>query len=154
MSHAAHADVPHGSHGAHAGAHHGPDHYVKIWAILCALLVVSIIGPMFHMKLLTLITAFGIAIIKAWMVASYFMHLNIEKKFASILLVTMIGALVVFWYGISPDIRMHQGTNWENTSAQAHAALHSEEGEGEGEAAPAEGQPETPPDGGSSEAHP
>ena len=125
----------------HAAAHphHGQGHYLKIWALLCALLVVSIVGPMFGHKLLTLITAFGIAIVKAWMVASYFMHLNIEKKFASLLLLTMIGALVVFWYGISPDIRMHEGVNWTNKAAQDHVKMHAEAEPGEhgGEHAPA-----------------
>ena len=55
-------------------------HYVKIWGILLVLLVISICGPMLEIKVVTLITAFGIAIVKAWVVASYFMHLNIEKN--------------------------------------------------------------------------
>ena len=117
--------------------HHGQSHYVKIWGLLCVLLVVSIVGPMFGHKLITLITAFGIAIVKAWMVASYFMHLNIEKKFASLLLLTMIGALVVFWYGISPDIRMHEGVNWTNKAAQDHVKMHAEDEHGGEHAAPA-----------------
>ena len=132
----AHAEThDHAGHDhSHAGPHHGPSHYLKIWGLLCALLVVSIVGPMFGHKLLTLITAFGIAIVKAWMVASYFMHLNIEKKFASLLLLTMIAALVVFWYGISPDIRMHQGKNWENRAVLDQIEKHSHDvPEGHGE---------------------
>ena len=56
-------------------------HYVKIWALLLVLLVISILGPMLEIKILTLITAFGIAIVKALLVAAYFMHLNIEKRY-------------------------------------------------------------------------
>ena len=36
--HAAHVHEGH-PHGAGAHPHHGPDHYVKIWLILCVLLV-------------------------------------------------------------------------------------------------------------------
>jgi caa(3)-type oxidase subunit IV len=122
MAHSdSHAASAHGhDHGSDAGPHHGPSHYVRIWVVLCVLLGVSIVGPMFGVKLLTLITAFGIAIVKAWMVASYFMHLNIEKKFATFVLVAMIGALLVFWYGIAPDVMKHEGVNWENRASQEH----------------------------------
>jgi hypothetical protein len=40
---------------------HDTRHYVRIWALLCALLVVSVVGPLFEIRLLTLVTAFGIA---------------------------------------------------------------------------------------------
>ena len=50
------------SHG-HDGGHEG--HYIKIWAILLALLVVSVVGPFVGSALklhwITLLTAFGIA---------------------------------------------------------------------------------------------
>ena len=60
-------------------ATYAPMKYVKIWAVLLVLLAVSIVGPMFEQPTLTLITAFGIAIVKASLVATYFMHLNVEK---------------------------------------------------------------------------
>ena len=66
----------------HHDDHHPPKYYVKIWVILLVLLTVSIVGPMFGIKWLTLITAFGIALVKAGMVCAYFMHLNIERKVA------------------------------------------------------------------------
>ena len=53
-THAASPGAP--GHGHEA---HGERHYVKIWAILCVLLAVSIIGPMFGIRLVTLVTAFG-----------------------------------------------------------------------------------------------
>ncbi len=40
---------------------HHPN-YVKIWAVLVILLVVSVLGPMLGIKAVTLITAFGIGI--------------------------------------------------------------------------------------------
>ena len=51
---------------SHASARpHDHTHYIRIWAILCALLVVSVAGPMVGIRFVTLVTAFGIAIVKA-----------------------------------------------------------------------------------------
>ena len=47
------------------------------------LLVVSVAGPMLEIKIVTLITAFGIAVVKAYLVAKNFMHLNIEQRTSS-----------------------------------------------------------------------
>jgi hypothetical protein len=52
-----------------AGAHAHPN-YVKIWALLLVLLVVSIIGPVLGIPCLTLVTAFGIALVKTYYVAA------------------------------------------------------------------------------------
>ena len=118
MSDAAAAPAPapagHG-HDGH-GAHH--TNYVKIWGILLGLLVVSVVGPMLGIPVLTLITAFGIAIVKAYLVIKYFMHLTVEKKYVGFLLLTMIAFMLVFVGGVSPDVMKHQGQNWTNTAAQ------------------------------------
>ena len=96
--------------GTHDTAHEaGHTNYVKIWAILCALLVVSVIGPMFGIRIVTLITAFGVAIVKAAMVAAYFMHLNIEKKWVTWILVTMVAFMLVFFGGTAPDVLESDG---------------------------------------------
>ena len=98
---------------AHAhGASHGPSHYVKIWAILLTLLIVSVLGPMAEIRWLTLVTAFGIAVVKAWMVASEFMHLKYEKKIITYILVTMLLLMVIFFYGVAPDVMTSGGQNW------------------------------------------
>ena len=39
---------------------------MKIWAILVALLVVSVLGPCSSNRVVTLVTAFGIAFMKAY----------------------------------------------------------------------------------------
>ena len=67
-------------------ADHGPSHYIKIWKILLVLLVISVLGPELEIKIVTLITAFGIAVVKAYMVAKYFMHVNIERKYVHYIL--------------------------------------------------------------------
>ncbi|MBX7115831.1 MAG: cytochrome C oxidase subunit IV family protein [Myxococcaceae bacterium] len=123
MSDTAHASA--GSHGDHS------KHYIKIWAILLALLVVSVVGPIIgeklehggtinhHMRLiLTLITAFGIAIVKAFMVVKHFMHINLEKKYVTYMVTAMVGFMLVFFGGTAPDVLEHEGTHWENVSAK------------------------------------
>ena len=98
---------------AHPAAHH--TNYVKIWAILCVLLVVSVVGPMLGHRVITLITAFGSAIVKAAMVANYFMHLNIEKKWVTWILLVMLAFMLVFFGGTAPDVLEHDGHNWQKT---------------------------------------
>ena len=101
---------------AHAGArHHDGTSYVAIWAALCALLAVSVIGPMAGVRVLTLITAFGIAIVKAYIVCRYFMHLNIEKKWVAYILGFMLALMLVFFGGVAPDVLTRGGLRWQKT---------------------------------------
>jgi caa(3)-type oxidase subunit IV len=104
------------AHSAHAAApHHHETNYVAIWGVLCVLLVVSVVGPMAGVRFLTLITAFGIAIVKAYMVCRYFMHLNIEKKFVVYILGFMLALMLVFFGGVAPDVLEHEGLQWQKT---------------------------------------
>jgi len=105
----------HAEHAAHE------INYVRVWAILLCLLTVSILGPMFGIKLVTLITAFGIAIIKAYLVAKNFMHLNIEPRYAVYLLVTMLVFMLLFFAGSAPDIMKHEGIRWIKPVVQLEA---------------------------------
>lgn len=106
-------------------AHHKIN-YFRVWQILVGLLVVSVIGPMvgeaLHAFWLTLITAFGIAVVKAYLVATNFMHINLEKKFVAYLVVTMLVLMALFFGGVSPDVMKHDGQRWENTAAKAETA--------------------------------
>ena len=85
-------------HAAHAS--HPPVNYVRIWQILLALLVVSVLGPMIGIKIVTLITAFGIAVVKAYLVAKNFMHLNVQPRYVMYLLgTTLVFMLLLFGSG-------------------------------------------------------
>jgi caa(3)-type oxidase subunit IV len=101
-------------------AEHAEHHtnYVKIWAILLVLLVISIVGPMFEIQVLTLVTAFGIALVKAYLVAAKFMHLDTEKKWVSYLLLTCIAFMVLLFGGVAADVMKHDGQNWTNDAAK------------------------------------
>jgi caa(3)-type oxidase subunit IV len=132
-----------------AAAAPAPEHhtnYVKIWAILLALLVVSVLGPMLEIRALTLVTAFGIALVKAFMVAKYFMHIGLERRWIIYLLVGMLAFMLVMVGGISPDVLKHDGLRWENTAAKAEVARGekagtSDHGAGQHEAAGEHGAP-------------
>lgn len=113
------------AHGAH-----GPMFYVKIWALLLVLLVISIVGPMAGIRTLTLITAFGIAVIKALIVAAQFMHLNIEKKYIHYVLYTMLLAITMFYFGTMSDLQMLKGLNWENAAAYKYIEQNQHHGAG------------------------
>ena len=113
---------------AHAEAHHHPN-YIRIWALLLALLVVSVAGPMLGVKWVTLVTAFGIAIVKAYLVAKNFMHVNIERRFVAYALLTVLVFMLLFFSAVAPDVMKKDGRGWEKPSwktapAAAPAAEH------------------------------
>ena len=108
---------------SHVHVHENHDaHYVKIWALLCALLVVSVVGPMFGHRFITLITAFGIAIVKAYMVSRHFMHLHIEKRWVTWILLAMLAFMVVLFGGFAPDVMKHSGQGWTKTYTKTLAS--------------------------------
>ncbi len=116
-----------GAHDAHPrGAEHPHPPYVKIWGTLVVLLMISILGPRLGLVWVTLITAFGIALVKAYMVAAYFMHLKIERMYIKYLLLGLLIIVGVFFFGVAPDVMKKAGTNWQQTyverapSAPAH----------------------------------
>ena len=92
---------------------HSSQHYIKIWGILVVLLVVSVVGPMFEIQALTLITAFGIAVVKAYLVAKEFMHLPEAPKFVTYLMATCLVFMLLFFAGSAPDIMKDDGSNWK-----------------------------------------
>lgn len=124
---------------------HGQAFYVKIWGILLVLLLISILGPVAapHIEdaaagagahflkgwMITIMAAFGIAVYKAYLVAANFMHLNIEKRYISYLLGTMLMLMLLFFAGVAPDVMKHKGQNWENVAVEAEIdrALEAQE---------------------------
>lgn len=111
--------------------HHGD--YVRIWAILVVLLVVSVAGPFFGHPMVTLVTAFGIAVVKAYLVAKNFMHINVAPRYVAYLVGTMLMFMLLFFAGAAPDVMKSEGTNWDKpTWVAAHeAAMHAGAGHGE-----------------------
>jgi len=103
--------------------------YVKIWAVLLVLLVISVLGPMLEIPALTLITAFGIAIVKASLVVKFFMHLDLEPKFIWYILTVSLSFMALFFFAVAPDVMNHEGTNWDNVAAKAAVERGMEAGD-------------------------
>ncbi len=108
----------HEAHGEHHDAGHGPGFYFKIYAILMVLFIISVLGPEFGHRTVTLITAFGIAIVKAYMVAVNFMHIRQEKKYIAYMLFAMLGAVFLFYIAVATDVEYVSGQRWENSAAK------------------------------------
>jgi len=122
-------------HTEHKGGHgHHPD-YKKIYFVLLGLLVVSILGPEIGIVWVTLITAFGIALVKANLVVQNFMHLRWEKRIMKWMLATSVVLMFLFFAGTAPDVMKHEGHRWINDSALAATARGIEAPHHEGEAA-------------------
>ena len=133
------AHKEHDEHAEHS--HHG--NYVRIWAILLALLVVSVAGPLVAQfiehhhtaLLLTLTTAFGIAIVKAYLVAKNFMHIAFTQRFVLYLVTTMLVFMLLFFAGAAPDVMKLEGRNWIKPAwieANADLLAHPAAGHAEG----------------------
>jgi caa(3)-type oxidase subunit IV len=99
---------------AHAEPHAHPHHpnYIKVYFILVGLLVVSVVGPMLGIRVVTLIAAFGVALVKAYMVARNFMHVNVEKRWIHWALALALVFMVLLYAGVSPDVGRDSGQRW------------------------------------------
>ncbi len=125
-------DLGYGEH-----THHGP--YVRIWIILLVLLVISVVGPLVAALIehrptalaLTLATAFGIAVVKAYMVAKNFMHINFTQRFVPYLMATMLLFMLLFFAGAAPDVMKAEGENWEKPAwLEANATYEAQHAAG------------------------
>ena len=96
--------------------------YKRIYFALLGLLVVSVAGPFLEILWVTLMTAFGIALVKANLVIQNFMHLKSEKRLIKWMLMTSLLLMGLMVAGVAPDVMNHEGNNWENLAAQAAVA--------------------------------
>jgi caa(3)-type oxidase subunit IV len=103
------------SQAAHPAAHPHHRNYVKIWAILTVLLAVSVTGPMVGIRVVTLIAAFGVALVKAYLVAKNFMHLDIEKPIVHWVLGLALVLMVLLYAGVAPDVQKSAGMRWSKS---------------------------------------
>ena len=103
---------------------HHPD-YVKIWGILLVLLAISVLGPMIGIQAVTLITAFGIACVKAYLVAKNFMHINFAARYVTYLVASALLLMLLFFAGTAPDVMNSEGSGWEKPAWKAEAESHA-----------------------------
>jgi len=140
QAHDGHDDDGHGDHGHHRD-------YMKIYWILLVLLAISIVGPFAEITIITMITAFGVAFVKAYLVAKNFMHLDVEKPIIWYSLATALVFMVLMFAGLSPDVMNHEGSRWVNVAAKAEVERglaagsgHHDDDHGDGEHAEEHGK--------------
>jgi caa(3)-type oxidase subunit IV len=105
-----------------AHVHH--PNYIKIWAILVVLLIVSVAGSISHIREVVLIAAFGVALVKAYLVAKNFMHVNVEKRWVPYLMIMCLLFVAILFAGVAPDVMKHSGLHWtKNPSEQSAPAV-------------------------------
>ena len=129
-------------HAADHAAHER--HYFNVWVLLLVLLIISFLGPIVGGKLhdagtisvhaarvITLVTAFGIAVYKAWLVAKNFMHVTVQPRYVIYMLSTALVFMLLFYAGTAPDVMEHEGTHWAKLNpdaGQPDRVLHPEAG--------------------------
>ena len=87
----------HPSHGRKALAHILPVWMLLlIWALLIVLTVATVAASRFNFGSLNLYVALGIAIIKATLVAMYYMHLRYEKPLLALILICSLVFFMLF----------------------------------------------------------
>jgi caa(3)-type oxidase subunit IV len=107
---------------------HDDSFYVKTWVVLLVLLGVSIVGPEIGIAWVTLFTAFGIAVIKAYLVAVRFMHLDLTPRFVIYFVTTSLVFMLLFFAGTAPDVMKSSGTNWVKPQWIAAEAAYAARG--------------------------
>ncbi len=95
-------------------AEHGTNYYVKIYVtLLAAIAAVIIIGPIVGHFAVIMAAALVIAVYKA----SFFMHLNVEKHWIWLFLITALICLFALFFGSAKDIMMDEGVSWKRCNA-------------------------------------
>jgi caa(3)-type oxidase subunit IV len=84
-------------------------HYIAIWAWLCLALVVSLGLGTLRAGPSVVFAIFAVAVVKAFLVVSHFMHLKAEPRTYKVLMSSTIGVLACLFIGSFPDISMVNG---------------------------------------------
>lgn len=82
---------------AHADAHAVPYlTYVKVWAVLIGLTLVTVLASMLELRHLAVFTALLVATVKASLVVLYFMHIRYERRLFAWMLIAILAMYAVF----------------------------------------------------------
>ena len=86
--------------------------YVAIWVWLVALLTVSLFANYLPGgRRVALLVIFGMALVKALLVAGNYMHLRWEPKFVTLALVGALACIAIFFLLLLPDMVLRDGWN-------------------------------------------
>ncbi|MBT9584342.1 cytochrome C oxidase subunit IV family protein [bacterium] len=79
--------------------------YVYTWLLLVVLLGLSLVAAMLN-KVVALSVIFAVAVFKAAIVCGNFMHLRMEPRWLTGVVLFAVIVLAIFWFGVAPDIVM------------------------------------------------
>jgi caa(3)-type oxidase subunit IV len=77
---------------------------VAIWGVLVAALLISLLMGAMKLPVVAVVGIFSIALVKAYLVAAYFMHLKFEPFFVLVIVGTGFLCLYFLFFGLVPDI--------------------------------------------------
>lgn len=78
--------------------------YVAIWGILVAALLTSLVLGDMHIPIVTVVLIFSVAVVKAYMVMAYYMHVKGAPIFVTLILATGALCLYLFFFGTLTDV--------------------------------------------------
>lgn len=84
--------------------HRRHPNYVAIWGVLMGALLLSLGLAYLEHAFLAALMIFLIAIVKAFLVVAYYMHLKFEPGHVIAIVIAGILALVILFLGLVPDI--------------------------------------------------
>ena len=85
-------------------APHRQPNYVAIWVVLVAALFGSVGLSLLQYRRLAATLIFALAVVKAFLVIAYYMHLKFEPRFVAVVVISGFLALTVLFLGLAPDI--------------------------------------------------
>src|SRR5262245_47168476 len=89
---------------AHSDEHHITfDVYIKVFAALIVLTVVTVLAAQFDFGALNTIVAFGIASVKAVLVLAFFMHLKYDNMLNRVIIGSSVFFLIVLYFFCTVD---------------------------------------------------
>jgi caa(3)-type oxidase subunit IV len=84
--------------------HASESQYILIWGILVAALLVSLVLGYMHLPVVTIVLIFSIAVVKAYLVLAYFVHLRTEPFFIVLIVGAGLACIYFLFFGLVPDI--------------------------------------------------
>jgi len=109
MTHAdPHAHRPHHRHGDIHVHVVPPKMLITVFVILLVLTALTVAVTRLDLGKLNIVIALAIALVKAVVVALYFMHLRYDRPFHAIILVVALGFVVLFIGGVLIDTKEYQ----------------------------------------------
>jgi caa(3)-type oxidase subunit IV len=78
--------------------------YVVVFGLLIGLLTLSIPATIYGSGTVSTLIIYGVAVSKAYLVLRYYMHLNVEPWFITLIMLGCLLAIVYMFFLLYPDV--------------------------------------------------